>query len=72
MKNEIVTPAGANGEAVRGCQCGALAVLPALALFAALAAVSPVHAAEQVHPERQLHKFIRRFPLMLSCRAAPA
>ncbi|AFQ48475.1 hypothetical protein [Burkholderia cepacia] len=59
MKNEIVTPAGANGEAVRGRRLAApLAALGALAVFTALSALSPVHAAEPAHPDRQLQRFI--------------
>ncbi|WP_322025065.1 topoisomerase IV [Burkholderia sp. BCC1977] len=60
MKNEIVTPASANGEAARRSRFTAtLAGLSAVAVFTALAAVSPVHAAEPAHPERQLQRFIR-------------
>lgn len=59
MKNEIVTPAGANGEVVRGRRGAAtLAALSALAVFTALAALSPVHAAEPAPPERELQTFI--------------
>ena len=59
MKNEIVTPAGANGEAAAPCRRRFVAV----AVLSALAAGSPVHAAgparPPAHPERQLQQFIR-------------